>query len=86
MVNTTENSNSDVLDDIYGRLAALDFVVKRLLASHARRNPDGVAARMISNETELLRSLDDADIGQEQRAVMKRHIATMLRNARNLIV
>ena len=72
------------LDELFGRLAAIDFVVKRLLTRHAEIFPDGVVNRMLNNEEAVLRSLDCADIGKGQRAAMQEHLAMMFRNSRAL--
>ncbi len=74
----------DELDELFGRLAAIDFVVKRLLTSHAQLFPDGVASRMLNNEEAVLRSLDCADMGEGQRAAMQEHLALLFRSARAL--
>jgi hypothetical protein len=48
-----------VLADVMGRILALQFVVTRLLASHAEMFPDGVASRMMQDIDAVVNSVDN---------------------------
>jgi hypothetical protein len=80
-VSEENNSAQNIVDDIYGRMAAIDFVVKRLLASHAEMFPNGVAARMIDSADDVVASLDAIDgISPGQLVAMKHQLQMMLRD------
>jgi hypothetical protein len=76
--------DQQTLDYLFGTLAAIDFVVKRLLASHAQMFPEGISQRLLDNEDEVLDSLDRPDLPEAHRVVMKHHLKMMFRDARVL--
>jgi hypothetical protein len=89
----TENSGDDrrgdeaaqrLIDDIYGRMAAIDYVVKRLLASHAEMFPEGIGQRLLDEEEKVLASLAEAQISDSQLQAMRDHLRMMFRDARRL--
>lgn len=73
------------VDGIYGHVGAIDFLLKRLLASHAEIYPTGVAARMLEEEEEVLSSIDQVKISEFQMIVMKEHIRVVFRDVRTLL-
>jgi hypothetical protein len=44
----------EIFSDFVGRVLAMEEIVVALLASHARMNPDGVAAQMLADQESAL--------------------------------
>lgn len=72
------------LNDIYARLGAIDFVLKRLLASHAKMNPEGVGRNLIKQRQVAIDSLDTLGIPEPNLKLLKMHLETILEDAEML--
>ncbi len=48
---------ADPADEVFGQIAALAFIVKRLVAEQAKRFPDGVARQMIDQRDLVVQSI-----------------------------
>src|SRR4051794_8097028 len=72
-------------EQVFARMAAVDLVVTRLLGSLAEAFPDGPAAKMLEGERAIFACLEQAELTDEQKVVMRNHLAMMFRDARALI-
>jgi len=72
-------------EQVFARMAAVDLVVTRLLGSLAEKFPDGPAAKMLEDQAAILACLEQVEMTDNQKAVMRNHLAMMFREARALI-
>jgi hypothetical protein len=71
---------------LFATVSAIDFVLKRVMASHAATFPYGAVREMLNNETMVLASINaNPDLSEEHRKVMAFHLTAMLRDVRTLL-
>jgi hypothetical protein len=71
---------------LFGTVAAMDFVLKRMMASHAETMPYGVISRFLIEEETVLASISALpDLPEEQRQVMTFHLKMMLKDVRKFL-
>jgi len=81
---------ADPADEVFGQIAALAFIVKRLVAEQAKRFPDGVARQMIDQRDLVVQSIGfhestaEAVEGGYVKAI-KGHVDIILKDAEMLL-
>jgi hypothetical protein len=72
---------------LFATVSAIDFVLKRMMASHAATFPFGVICEMLNNEEMVMASINAyPELTEEHRKVMTFHLTAMLRDVRALLV
>jgi hypothetical protein len=81
-----QESLYQVTNYLLGTVAAIDFVLKRMMASHVEAMPYGVISRFLAEEETLLASISaHPDLPEDQRQIMVFHLKMMLKDVRKFV-
>jgi hypothetical protein len=82
----TDETQDDPVADLYGRVLVMEALLTRLLASHAKMHPRGVAARMIEDIDGMVRRVRSGlpEGAESLCAVTELHLRHHLSRAKDL--
>ena len=81
-----QNTIAAQINYLFATVSAVDFVLKRMMASHATIFPFGVVREMLNNEEMLMASINaNPELTEDHRKVMTFHLTMLLRDVRALL-